>query len=218
MVDDQDFAARAEQVVDLEAKAESMSDTVGFLSESNRHLKTRWLDPLEVMLSVTSAVLLFTFTFSVAFDVLSRNLGYSYIWLQELTLGSFVWGIFIGSAIALRRSQHFYITRALKQRTGVRRVIGELISLGAMLIIFSYVVRYGLIATQNGMRVTLQVSERPLGTLLAAIPTFGVLGVIFTLEELIKGLRGGFRIAEGSIESLIPPSSTTDSSNSEGLR
>lgn len=64
------------------------------------------------------------------------------------------------------------------------------------------------------MRVTLQVFERPLGTLLAAISTFGVLGVIFTLEELIKGLRGGCRIAEGSIVSVIPPSSTNDSSQS----
>ncbi len=218
MVDEQESSATAGKVIDLEAKAESLTDSVGYLSTANRHLKTRWLDPLEVLLAVVAAFLLFTFTFSVAFDVLSRNLGYSYIWLQELTLGSFVWGIFLGSAIALRRSQHFYITRALKQRTGFRRVIGELVSLGAMLVIFAYIVRYGIIATQNGMRVSLQVSERPLGTLLAAVPTFGALGIVFTLEELIQGLRGGFRIAEGSIESVITPHAGAAGSESEASR
>lgn len=212
MADRHEAPDEVERVVDLEARAESLTDSVGFLSHSNRHLKTRWLDPLEVLLSVIGATLLFLFTFAVAFDVLSRNLGTSYIWLQEITLGSFVWGIFIGSAIALRRSQHFYITRALKQRTGLRRIIGEVISLGAMLVIFFVVVRYGLIATQNGMRVSLQVSERPLATLLAAVPTFGALGIIFTLEELIQGFRGGFWIAEGSVGAVMAP---TDRRRSE---
>lgn len=168
------------------------SGGTGLLSRENRHLKWRAFDVIEIVAAVCCALLLAIFTFSTAADVLMRNLGRSVLVFQELTLGSFVWGVFLGSAVALRRRRHFYLTSAVKQMTGARRIVFEVIGLGTMTVIFAVVTWYGFRAFLQGFNVSMQVSTRPLALLTSSLPVFGLLSVAFTLEELINGLRGGF--------------------------
>lgn len=176
----------------IDFETQEIEEGVGLLSKRNPHLKWRVFDALEVLLAVLCAFLLFAFTTATAVDVLTRNLGRSFIVLQEVILGCFVWGVFLGAAAALRRGQHFYLTNWAKRLTGIGRIAMEIVGLGAMLVVFALVIYYGYEQFTDSFSVSMQVSSRPLALLTGAVPMFGLLGFLFTLEELLNGLRGGF--------------------------
>lgn len=162
------------------------------VSQDNRHLKWRLLDPVEFVLMCASGVLLGVFTTSVFLDVLLRTLGNPMISLPEITLGAFIWGIFLGGAAALRRNQHFYMSAVTKSMTGRKRWIAEIINHLALLVITVSIAYYGYLNFLNSFGVSLAVSESSIATLTAAIPVFGVLTTMFTLEVLVNGWRNGF--------------------------
>ena len=63
---------------------------------TERHLKWEALDAVERVLMWLSGLLLCTFTAAVLVDVVTRIIGLPVVWLQELTLGTFVWGFLSG--------------------------------------------------------------------------------------------------------------------------
>jgi len=78
--------------------------------ERQRHLKWRWLDPLEQGLMVMCGLALAGFSCTVFFDVVTRSIGHPVLWVQEVTTTFFVYGIFIGAAAATRRNDHLYLS------------------------------------------------------------------------------------------------------------
>src|ERR1700760_3548739 len=71
-----------------------------------RHLKWRPLDPLETALMMLCGLMLFGFCSTVILDILTREIGRPWLWLQEVTSTFFIYGIFIGAAVATRRNDH----------------------------------------------------------------------------------------------------------------
>src|SRR5258708_18320686 len=80
-----------------------MSGGHSLVLESQRHLKWRRLDALEQGLMILCGVALAGFTTTVFFDVVTRILGHPWLWLQEVTTTFFVYGVFIGTAVAAPR-------------------------------------------------------------------------------------------------------------------
>ena len=68
--------------------------------EAGRQLKWPWLDWLERLLMVLGGICLAAFSLSVFCDVLTREIGHPWLWLQEVTSTFFTYGIFIGTAVA----------------------------------------------------------------------------------------------------------------------
>src|SRR5260221_14791417 len=87
-----------------------MSGGHSLVLESQRHLKWRRLDALEQGLMILCGVALAGFTTTVFFDVVTRTLGHPWLWLQELTMTFFVYGVFIGTAVATRRNDHLFLS------------------------------------------------------------------------------------------------------------
>src|ERR1700737_5276400 len=96
------------------------------LLRPQRHLKWRTLDPLEIILMVICGLALFGFSLSVSLDILTRTLGHPWLWLQEVTSTLFVYGIFIGTAVATRRNHHLYLTAISEALHGTPRLIVEI--------------------------------------------------------------------------------------------
>ncbi|MBV9455906.1 MAG: TRAP transporter small permease, partial [Bradyrhizobium sp.] len=67
-----------------------------------RHLKWRALDPLETVLMVLCGILLAGFCTTVILDILTREIGRPWLWLQEVTSTFFIYAIFTGTAVATR--------------------------------------------------------------------------------------------------------------------
>ena len=75
-----------------------------------RHLKWPALDYLERGLMVLCAFLLLSFTLVELADVTFRTLGRPWLTAAEFASGFFVWGVFLGMGVAVRRDQHFRLT------------------------------------------------------------------------------------------------------------
>jgi TRAP-type C4-dicarboxylate transport system permease small subunit len=71
-----------------------------------RHLKWRALDPLETVLMMLCGLLLLGFCTTVILDIITREIGRPWLWLQEVTSTFFIYAIFTGTAVATRRNDH----------------------------------------------------------------------------------------------------------------
>src|SRR5215469_10418963 len=93
--------------------------------ERDRHLKWRVLDPAEHVLMILCGVTLAGFSTTVFLDVVTRSLGHPLLWLQEVTMTFFVYGIFAGAAAATRRNDHLYLSAIAEAMTGRTRLAVE---------------------------------------------------------------------------------------------
>jgi TRAP-type C4-dicarboxylate transport system permease small subunit len=160
--------------------------------DRQRHLKWRWLDPVEHALMVMCGLALAGFSCTVFFDVVTRSLGHPVLWVQEVTTTFFVYGIFIGTAVATRRNDHLYLSAITEAMAGHTRTVFEtfnrLVLLGAALCM----VYFGFINFVEGFHAYRMPSLTPLASLYAPIPLAGALVALFAVEQLVNGWRNGF--------------------------
>jgi len=163
--------------------------------QRQRYLKWRLFDRLELILMIVCGVLCFGFSLSVTADIVTRTIGHPWLWLQEVTSTFFTYGVFVGTAVAVRRNDHLYLSAIAEAMTGRRRLLVEtfnrLVLLGAALCM----VYFGFINFIEGFHAFRMPSLTPLATLYAPIPLSGVLVALFAVEQLVNGWRNGF---EGS--------------------
>src|SRR5436190_16846121 len=96
------------------------------LSKRQRHLKWAGLDSLEIILMMICGVLLFGFCSTVIFDIVTREIRYPWLWLQEVTSTFFIYAIFVGTAVAVRRNDHLYLTAVADALHGRTRLAVEI--------------------------------------------------------------------------------------------
>jgi len=167
-----------------------------------RHLKWPLFDPLERGLMVLCALLLLGFTVVEVADVVSRNLHRPWLNANEFAAGFFVWGVFLGMGVAVRRDQHFRLTALASTMRGGRRLLVETFNRLVILTIAILMIVFGYKNYLNGFGSFLMPSLTPIAVLYAAIPVGGALVALFTVEELINGWRRGF---EGPQDAEAPP-------------
>lgn len=157
-----------------------------------RHLKWRAFDRLETILMVMCGIALLGFSTSVACDIVTREIRHPWLWLQEVTSTFFIYGIFIGAAVATRRNDHLSLAALAEALHGRARVVVEVTVRLVMLGVASCLIYFGYINFLRGFGSFRMPSLTPIASLYAAIPLSGALIALFTLEQLINGLRNGF--------------------------
>jgi TRAP-type C4-dicarboxylate transport system permease small subunit len=158
----------------------------------HRHLKWAVLDPLEQILMVLCGVSISGFTLSVFVDVVTRELGIAVLWLQLVTTGFFAWGVFIGMAVATRRIDHLNLVEITKVMTGPSRTTIETVNRLIILAVGLAMLVFGIQNFMTDLGSYRAPSLIPLATYTASVPFAGALIVLFTLEQIINGLRHGF--------------------------
>jgi TRAP-type C4-dicarboxylate transport system permease small subunit len=160
--------------------------------ERQRHLKWRAFDVLELILMILCGVLLFGFSTTVMFDIVTREIGRPWLWLQEVTQTFFIYAIFIGAAVATRRNDHLYLTAVAEALHGIPRLVAEIIIRLVVLGVAFCLVYFGYINFLRGFSSFRMPSLTPIASLYAAIPIAGALIALFTIEQLVNGCRKGF--------------------------
>ena len=160
--------------------------------QRQHHLKWRAFDRLELILMIVCGVLCFGFSLSVTADIVTRTLGNPWLWLQEVTSTLFVYAIFIGTAVATRRNDHLYLTAVSEAMHGTPRLIVEIIIRLVVLTVAGVLIYYGYINYIRGFGSFRLPSNTPIASLYAAIPLSGALIALFTVEQLVNGIRNGF--------------------------
>ena len=184
--------------------------------QRQHHLKWRWLDWLELALMVVCGVLCFGFSLSVMFDIVTRTIGHPWLWLQEVTSTLFIYAIFIGAAVATRRNDHLYLTAISEALHGRPRLVVEILIRLVVLGVALCLIWFGYINYVRGFGSFRLPSGTPIASLYAVIPLSGILVALFTIEQLVNGIRNGFDHPEPPEDELaIPP---VDVGAHEGLR
>ena len=173
-----------------------------------RHLKWRALDKLEMVLMIICGLTLLGFCLSVSFDILTRTIGYPWLWLQEVTSTLFIYGIFTGSAAATRRNDHLYLTAFAEAMHGTARLVVEIVTRLVVLVAAGCLIYFGYLNFLRGFGSFRLPSNTPIASLYAAIPLSGLLIVLFTIEQIVNGCRNGFDHPEPEAPFSIAPIDT----------
>ena len=169
-----------------------MTIAVKLVTPRQRHLKWRVFDGLELALMVLCGVLLFSFCTTVTFDIITRTIGAPWLWLQEVTSTLFIYAIFFGTAVATRRNDHLYLTAVAEALEGRARLVVEIVIRLVVLGVAISFIYFGYLNFLRGFSSFRMPSMTPIASLYAAIPICGVLVALFTLEQIINGLKNGF--------------------------
>ena len=170
------------------------------------HLKWPAFDKLELVLMMLCGLLCFGFSLSVTADIVTRTIGSPWLWLQEVTSTLFIYAIFIGAAVATRRNDHLYLTAISEAMHGTPRLIVEIIIRVVVLGVAGCLIWYGYLNYLRGFGSFRLPSGTPIASLYVVIPLSGVLIALFTIEQLVNGIRNGFDHPEAPEEDLAIPS------------
>ena len=174
--------------------------------QRQHHLKWRAFDRLELGLMMLCGALCFGFSLSVAADIVTRTIGHPWLWLQEVTSTLFIYAIFIGAAVATRRNDHLYLTALSEAMHGTPRLIVEIIIRMIVLGVATCLIWFGYLNYLRGYGSFRLPSGTPIASLYAVIPLSGGLIALFTIEQLVNGIRNGFDHPEPvEDDHAIPP-------------
>jgi TRAP-type C4-dicarboxylate transport system permease small subunit len=169
-----------------------MADDRSLVLEKQRQLKWRALDWLETVLMVLCGLTLFAFSLSVVCDIVTREIGHPWLWLQEVTSTFFIYGIFIGAAVATRRNDHLYLAAIGDSLHGKPRLIIETSIRIVVIGVGLFLTYFGYINFLRGFSSFRMPSMTPIASLYAAIPISGALIALFAFEQLVNGWKNGF--------------------------
>lgn len=172
--------------------------------QRQHHLKWRSFDRLELVLMMLCGLLCFGFSLSVMCDIVTRTIGHPWLWLQEVTSTLFVYGIFIGAAVATRRNDHLYLTAISEALHGTPRLMVEILIRLVVLAVAFCLIWFGYINFIRGFGSFRLPSGTAIASLYAAIPLSGALIGLFTVEQLVNGIRNGFDHPEPPEQDLPP--------------
>src|SRR5580692_13048319 len=160
--------------------------------QRQHHLKWRAFDRLELGLMILCGVLCFGFSLSVTCDIVTRTIGHPWLWLQEVTSTLFIYAIFLGAAVATRRNDHLYLTALSDAMHGTPRLIVEVVIRLVVIAVAVCLIYFGYLNYLRGFGSFRLPSMTPIASLYAAIPLSGALIALFTIEQLVNGIRNGF--------------------------
>jgi TRAP-type C4-dicarboxylate transport system permease small subunit len=173
--------------------------------QRQHHLKWRAFDRLELGLMMLCGVLCFGFSLSVTADIVTRTIGHPWLWLQEVTSTLFIYAIFMGAAVATRRNDHLYLTAISEAMHGTPRLVVEIIIRLIVLGVALCLIRFGYLNYIRGFGSFRLPSGTPIASLYAVIPLSGALIALFTIEQLVNGIRNGFDHPEPPDPDLVIP-------------
>lgn len=144
------------------------------------------------------------FTLCVFLDVVTRELGYPWLWLQQATTAFFAWGVFIGIATATRRNDHIYLAEITKTLTGARRNAIEIINRLVVFAVAGFIAWFGYKNALLDMGSYRMPWLIPLTVYTAIVPISGLLVMLFCVEQIVNGWNNGFEGPEDN-EYLAEP-------------
>jgi TRAP-type C4-dicarboxylate transport system permease small subunit len=169
-----------------------MRSSYSLVLQEQRHLKWHALDILEQILMVLCGLAITGFCVLVMCDIVTRTIGSPWLWLQEVTMTFFIYGIFIGVAAATRRNDHLYLAVLAESLTGNQRLFFEMFNRAVVVAVAACMMYFGYLNFLDGFKSLRMPSMTPLASFYAAIPLCGLLVAIFTIEQMVNGWKNGF--------------------------
>ena len=99
---------------------------------------------------------------TVICDIVTRMIGRPWLWLQEVTMTFFIYGVFIGMAAATRRNDHLYLAVLAESMSGNERLFFEIFNRLVVLAVAVCMIYYGYLNFLDGFHSLRMPSMTPL--------------------------------------------------------
>lgn len=156
----------------------------------------RAIDILQKTQTIVGSIFLTIFLLTVVVQMLTRYIGVSAIWTEDVSMYSFIWSIFMGASVMVRDNKHFAFTAfADKIKSEKAKKIIAIVIHILMLVFNVLIAYYGytlMMKFWNYKWVSIPSFKR--GPTWLCLPVAGVTSVIYLIELLVndvKGLKGG---------------------------
>ena len=154
------------------------------------------IDILQKTQTIVGSIFLTIFLLTVVVQMLTRYIGVSAIWTEDVSMYSFIWSIFMGASVMVRDNKHFAFTAfADKIKSEKAKKIIAIVIHILMLVFNVLIAYYGyklMIKFWNYKWVSIPSFKR--GPTWLCLPVAGVTSIIYLIELLVndvKGLKGG---------------------------
>ncbi|SDJ26022.1 TRAP transporter small permease [Salimicrobium halophilum] len=133
------------------------------------------------------------------YQIITRHLGISVIWTEELASYSFVWSVFMGAAVMVNRKEHFSFDMLVKKLKGKSLLVLLTVNDIILLVFNSALFVYGLqVVREFWNNEWIALSFMKMGYVWIAIPLMAGTMIIYTLHHLINRFQ---KVSKQGVES-----------------
>lgn len=138
-----------------------------------------------------SATFLAIFLVSVITQVITRLLGISMIWTQDVAMYSFIWSVFMGATAMVYPESHFAFTSLVdKTKNENVKTIIHLVIVVLMLVFLALMLYYGIIITKRFWNYKwVNVPQLKRGWTWICIPISAGFGCLYSIDLVIKDIQ-----------------------------
>ncbi|MFQ3620460.1 MAG: TRAP transporter small permease [Spirochaetales bacterium] len=154
-------------------------------------------DFIEKLFLTLGVGLLTVFIVAVFLQVVARNyLHLPLMWTDEVAVISFVWSVFLGAAVAVRRKRH-YTVELFPSRLVRTNALLNVLADGACFFLMYVMVVYGWTFTQMGLSRFSTALGIAKAYFFFAIPVSGTAMVLFGFEVFVKDMGQLIHLLKG---------------------
>lgn len=124
----------------------------------------------------------------VALNVVTRyTLGSSIGASYELSIHSYIYTVYLGTALALKKRAHPKMKYLYNKIKGKPKKVIIFINFTALIVLMAFFTVFGFMETIDKWGINAKMFEYPLGIIFFAVPFCGIITLFFIGEILIKG-------------------------------
>lgn len=147
-------------------------------------------DKVEKIILWLLALLFAVMVVSLFYQIIMRFLFKSAnSWSEELTRYSFIWMTMLGSAVATRRSRNMDVDFIVNKMPKLLKRVNTFITKGLIIAFLLVIIVYGISLVGITFKQLSAGLRIPMACIYAAIPTGGILILIFTIEIIISDIK-----------------------------
>ncbi|ANU11917.1 C4-dicarboxylate ABC transporter permease [Planococcus antarcticus DSM 14505] len=145
---------------------------------------------LEKTQMTIGVITLSIFFIAIIIQIVSRHMGVSIIWTEEVANYSFIWSIFMGASVMVNQKEHFsfdFLTLKFKGRkkAGLLLFIDTIVLLFALALLY-----YGIEAASTFWNYNwVALPEMKMGYVWISLPIMGLTMAIYSINHLVNGLK-----------------------------
>ncbi|ELK44703.1 TRAP transporter small permease [Halobacillus sp. ACCC02827] len=145
---------------------------------------------LERVQLTIGVVFLLTFFVTIVIQVVTRFMGISAIWTEELATYSFIWSVFMGAGVMVNRREHFQFDFLLRKAKGKYKNVLYLINDLIILLFSTAIVYFGWQAAVSFWDYEwVSIEAMKMGYVWISVPVMGATMAVYTLGHVIKNIK-----------------------------
>ena len=150
----------------------------------------RFVNVLEKVQIITGVTFLCIFFLVIMLQIVTRHLGISVIWTEEVANYSFIWGIFMSAAVMVNRREHFNFDFLIRKLNGKKRMSLSIFNDLVLIVFNSCILLLGLqVVTEFWNYTWATIPEMKMGYVWIAIPLMAGTMIIYSVSHLIDHVQ-----------------------------